>query len=523
MEKESEQFDRLGLLQGKGEARVSKKGDVLVEVKDMCKNFGVTVALNHVNIVVRRGEILGLIGENGSGKSTVSSIIAGIQPATSGEMYFNNKPWKPATSVEAANHGIGMIVQEAGTIDAITVAENIFLGNYGMFKRGPSISRSRMNTEARKALDKVGITDIHPSMPARVYDMQERKLIEIAKVMYNDPEVLIIDETTTALSQNGRRLLYELMHKTADANKAVIFISHDLEELMEHCDTMTVLRDGVVIDSIPRAQFDANTIKHKMVGRELKGNYYRVDDDGYDPEVVLRADKMTTMKELLCFNMELHKGEILGVGGLSNCGMHELGRALYGLDEVVYGQVVLPGKGCTITSAESAFGHGLGYVSKNRDTESLEPNASIAANIQSTGYRKNRWFGPFISGRKEKRYAAEQVKSLSIKCVDMFQPVKAMSGGNKQKVVFGKWIADDADILILDCPTRGVDVGVKASMYQLIYEMKKKGKSIIMISEEMPELMGMSDRIIIMKDGRRSGEFYRQEGYNEHEMIECMI
>lgn len=502
---------------------MAKKGEVLVEVRDMCKNFGVTVALSHVDIVVRRGEILGLIGENGSGKSTVSSIIAGIQPATSGEMFFQGKPWKPASSVEAANNGIGMIVQEAGTIESITVAENIFLGNYKPFKRGPAIARSKMNAEAKKALEKVGITDIHPSIPARAYDMQERKLIEIAKVMYHDPQVLIIDETTTALSQSGRQLLYELMHRTAAEDKAVIFISHDLEELMEHCDTMTVLRDGVVIDSIPKEQFDANEIKHLMVGREIKGNYYRVDDDGYDDKVVLQAEMVTTMKDLLCFNMELHKGEILGIGGLSNCGMHELGRALYGLDEVVYGQVRLTEKGCTINSAESAFNHGMGYVSKNRDTESLELNASIAANIQSTGYKKNRWLGPFISWKKEREYAAAQVKALSIKCIDMQQPVKAMSGGNKQKVVFGKWIADDADILILDCPTRGVDVGVKASMYQLIYDMKKKGKSIIMISEEMPELIGMSDRILIMKDGKQSGEFYRRDGYHEHQMIECMI
>lgn len=502
---------------------MAKKGEVLVEVRDMCKNFGVTVALNHVDIAVHRGEILGLIGENGSGKSTVSSIIAGIQPATSGEMFFDGKPWKPASSVEAANGGIGMIVQEAGTIGSITVAENIFLGNYHMFKRGPAIVRSRMNAEAGKALKKVGITDIHPSMPAQVYDMQERKLIEIAKVMYYDPQVLIIDETTTALSQSGRQLLYELMHRTAGEGKAVIFISHDLEELMEHCDTMTVLRDGIVIDSIPKEQFDANTIKHLMVGREIKGNYYRVDEDGYGSDVVLRADQVTTMTDLLCFNMELHKGEILGIGGLSGCGMHELGRALYGLDEVVYGQVTLPLKGCTVTHGEAAFNYGMGYVSKNRDTESLELNASIAANIQSTGYKKNRWLGPFISWKKERKYAAAQVEALSIKCVDMLQPVKAMSGGNKQKVVFGKWIADDADILILDCPTRGVDVGVKASMYQLIYEMKQKGKSIIMISEEMPELMGMSDRILIMKNGELCGEFYRKDGYNEHQMIECMI
>ncbi len=500
-----------------------QKGDVLVEVKDMCKNFGVTVALNHVDIQFKRGEIRGLIGENGSGKSTVSSIIAGIQPATSGEMFYKGKPWKPANSLEAIQNGIGMIVQEAGTIPGITVAENIFLGNYKPFRKGPFVDRAKMNAKAKQALEKIGITNINPALPTMNYDMQERKLIEIAKVMAADPELFVVDETTTALSHSGRQILYQIMHQAAKDNKAVVFISHDLAELMEHCDTLTILRDGVIIDNIEKKDFEPGDIKRKMVGREVKENYYRSDTDGYDKEVVLEAECITTMKDLLCFNMELHKGEILGIGGLSECGMHGLGRALYGLDEVVDGQVVLKKSGTVIKNAETAFKNSMGYVSKNRDQESLELNASIGANIQSVGYKKNRFFGPFISGKKERKYAQLMVDELAIKCVNIWQPVRAMSGGNKQKVVFGKWIADDADILILDCPTRGVDIGVKASMYQLIYEMKKKGKSIIMISEEMPELIGMSDRLLIMKDGKISGEFLRQDGFDEHKLIECMI
>ena len=495
-----------------------EKGEVLVEVKDMCKNFGVTVALNHVDITIRRGEIRGLIGENGSGKSTVSSIIAGIQPATSGEMFYKGKPWKPSTSLEAVKQGIGMIVQEAGTIENITVAENIFLGNYEAFKNGIFMNKAKMNAEAAKALEKIGVTTINPALPTRVYDMQDRKLIEIAGTMYNNPDLFVVDETTTALSQSGRTILYNLMHRAANENRAVVFISHDLEELMEHCDTLTILRDGVIIDNMEKKDFDSNDIKHKMVGREIKGNYYRVDKDEYSSEVVLKADCITTMNALLCFDLELHQGEILGIGGLSECGMHELGKALYGLEEVVDGQVVLTKTGTVVKNAQTAFKNKM-----NRDTESLELNASIAANIQSTGLDKNRLFGPFLSFRKERRYAKLQVDSLAIKCVNMLQPVKALSGGNKQKVVFGKWIADDADILILDCPTRGVDIGVKAAMYQLIYQMKQKGKSIIMISEEMPELIGMSDRLLVIRDGKVNGEFYRKDGYDQHKLIECMI
>ena len=502
---------------------MAEEKEILVQVKDLCKKFGVTVALKEVSMEIRRGQILGLIGENGSGKSTISSIISGIQPPTSGEIFYRGSAWNPSTALEAEKNGIGMIVQEAGTIGSITVAENIFLGNYAPFKTGPIINRKKMEAEAKKALEKIGVDYIDPGLPTRLYDMQDRKLIEIAKVMYHDPELIFVDETTTALSQKGRDLLYDLMHRAVAENKAVVFISHDLEELMEHCDVMTVLRDGVIIDTFGRDKFDPDEIKRKMVGRSISGQYYRVDEDGYGDETVLKADCITTMKDLLCFSMELHKGEILGIGGISSCGMHELGRALYGLEDIVDGQVVLKESNTVVTNAQVAFNNGMGYVSKNRDAESLELNTSIAANIQSTGYRKNRWFGPILSPKKEKAYAQKQIDALAIKCVNGGQKVKALSGGNKQKVVFGKWIADDADILILDCPTRGVDVGVKAAMYQLIYEMKKQGKSIVMISEEMPELIGMSDRILILKDGKVNGEFFRKDGYHQYELIECMI
>ena len=223
---------------------MSVKSEILLEVKDMSKNFGVTVALDHVSFAIKRGEIRGLIGENGSGNRTASSIIAGIQPATSGEMLYKGKPWKPANTLDAIHNAIGMIVQEAGTISDISISENIFIGNYKDFRVGPFINRTKMNAEAKKALENIGITYINPALRLRILDMQERKLVEIAKTMYPNPEILIVDETTTALSQTGRQLLYKIMRKTAEEGKAVLFISHDLDELMEHCDTLTILRDG---------------------------------------------------------------------------------------------------------------------------------------------------------------------------------------------------------------------------------------------------------------------------------------
>ena len=502
---------------------MSQARQVVLEVHDMCKHFGETIALDHVNLSIKTGEIRGLIGENGSGKSTVSSIISGMQPPTSGSMTYHGKEWAPKSVLDGLNHGIGMVVQEAGTLGNITVAENLFLGEYDQFKRMGMISKSAMNREAQKAMDQIGLQNINPSWPVSMLDMQSRKLLELARVMYHTPEILIIDETTTALGRSGREILYSVMHRMAEEGRSVLIISHDLDEMMEHCDTLTVLRDGHIIDNLEREQYEPGYIKKLMVGREVQENFYRSDTDGYEEQIVLKADMITTMKDLLCFSLELHKGEILGIGGLSDCGMHTVGHALFGLEEILDGEIRLVEKNKVIKNAVQAFENGMGYISKDRDNESLEQNASIKANIASTGFSINKMFGFLISGKKESSYAQKQIRDLSIKCRDQHQLVRELSGGNKQKVVFGKWIAYDADILIMDCPTRGVDIGVKASMYQLITEMKKAGKSIVMISEEMPELMGMCDRLLIMKDGEVNGEFFRSDGFSEHKIIECMI
>ncbi len=496
--------------------------EVLLEVKDMCKNFGATVALNHVDFVVKRGEIRGLIGENGSGKSTVSSIISGMQKATSGSMVYKGEPWNPASTLEAQDKGICMIVQEAGTIPDIPVADNIFLGHEAKFSKGPFVNHTRMIKEAQELLDRLGI-DIDASMRTGRLSMQQCKLVEIAKGMYWNPEIFIVDETTTALSQSGRELLYRLMHELSGNGKAVLFISHDLDELMEQCDAVTVLRDGVIIGSLNKDEFDPDVMKKMMVGREVKGDYYRSDYDPYSDEVVLKADCITTRHDLMCFDLELHKGEILGIGGLSECGMHTVGKALFGAEKILDGKVTVGPNHVVVKDPETAIANSIGYTSKDRDQESLGLAGSIRDNIASTGYLVNRVFGPIISFSKEKKYVDKEIRDLSLKCASQYHGVNTLSGGNKQKVVFGKWIGANSQILILDCPTRGIDIGVKASMYQLIYKFKKEGRAILLISEELQELIGMSDRILIMKDGQISHEVMRSENPTENDLIEYMI
>lgn len=502
--------------------------EVIVEVNHMKKCFGPTIALNDVNITIRRGEILGLIGENGSGKSTVTSIVSGMQKANEGEMLYEGKKWEPHSMIEALEEGIGMIVQESGTVPGITVAENIFLGEtdqfktFGKNKKWGAVKRKEMIKEAQKALDEIGASHIRADIPTAMLDMQERKLVEIAKVMIKQPQVLIVDETTTALSQKGRDIIYRIMNKMKEENKAVVFISHDMDEIMNVCDTLTVLRDGKIIVTFDKSEFDEELIKTSMIGREMEGDYYRSDYDGsYDDEVVMEITDGNLGESLKDFNLQLHKGEILGVGGLSDCGMHMLGKVLFGAEKLKSGKVTIYGE--TFKNEADAMKRKVGYVAKDRDTESLCLNASIRDNIAVAGVDEFAVLKALVLPGREKKYVNEQIKKLSIKCAGMEQYLSALSGGNKQKVVFGKWIGRGSDILILDCPTRGVDIGVKQAMYQLMYKMKKEGKSIVIISEEMTELIGMSDRLVVMKDGAIGKEFARSQELSEQDVIQYMI
>ncbi len=684
----------------------------IFKASHIVKQFGPTIALNDVDIEIYAGEIRGFIGENGSGKSTMSALMTGIHQKTSGTMWYHGEVWEPGSMIEALNGGIGIIVQENGTISEISVAENIFLGELKQFagvnyfesrkiedfsplfdldvssiesikseyaekisaasgeeakkllkqaekllteeykklndklvksnsekkerviddfnsfaekafadfnaqiesinkkyeanadeldevirkrrldndikeakrsyKRkvkgmetqtymkldwikkdvqslkncyinntndlkainenktlkkikeailnavfGLFVNGKKLRKHAGYALSKIGVTDIRPEVITAAYDMQQRKLIEIAKCLNKNPEIFIVDETTTALSETGRNLLYKKMVELKNAGKSVLFISHDLDELMEKCDTLTVLRDGNIVANLDKAkgEFDADMIKKYMIGRELKGDYYRSDYDGsYSDQVVLKMVDGIEGNQLRHVNLELHKGEILGIGGLSECGMHTLGKALFG-NVKIEGGFVYTGENLDelVRSEDFAMSRKIGYLSKNRDVEALALKTSIFDNIAIASINNIAKFNFLVTKGSEKKLVDRQVRELQIKCNSADQLVNTLSGGNKQKVSFAKWIANDSEILILDCPTRGVDIGVKQFIYQLLYKMKLEGKSIIMISEELPELIGMSDRILIMKDGQITKEFTRDKDLTQEQIIEYMI
>lgn len=497
-------------------------GEILLRAEKIDKHFGITHALDHVSLTFEKGEIHALIGENGSGKSTLTSCLTGIYKKDSGKFILDGKEIVANNQVEANHQGVAIIVQEIGTLSGLTVAENIFLGNENMFISHGIKNAAAMNKKAQEYLDSYGFQYIDATRMIDDYNFEERKLIEIVKSTYFNPKVLVVDETTTALGQKGREELFKVMHRMRDQGSCVIFISHDLEEVIEQSDNISVLRDGVMIGSITKAEATPDNLKKMMVGRELGDSYYRTDyGEKISDEVVISVKNLSVKGQIDDLSLELHKGEILGIGGLSECGMHEVGKAIFGASYFRKGYVTL-GDGTPINSIPDAIKHSMAYASKDRDNESLVINDTICENICLPSLEDLKTKG-FLRGGTMKKFAEKYAKQMSTKMTGVDQFVSALSGGNKQKVVLARWIGKDSDLIILDSPTRGIDVKVKADIYAMMDTMRKNGKSIIMISEEIMELLGMADRILIMKDGKINGEFLRSEDLKDTDLIEMMI
>ncbi|MCR5580512.1 MAG: sugar ABC transporter ATP-binding protein [Pseudobutyrivibrio sp.] len=497
---------------------------IRLQAVDVCKTFGIVKAVQNVSIDFYEGEVHGLIGENGSGKSTLMQMLTGIYTIGSGKFILDGKEIHVKNQVEANKEGISIIVQELGTLSGLTVAENIFLGHEDRFVKFGIKNTNAMVKEANALLKKYGIERIEAADMIDRYNFEDRKLIEIVKSTYFSPKVVVIDETTTALSQEGREELYKHMDRIKNEGNTVIFISHDLSEVLDKCDRVSVMRDGVYIDTVNTADQSEDDLKKLMVGRELEEHYYREDfGEKISDEVVLTVKNVTVPGTIYDVNFELHKGEILGFGGLSECGMHELGKAVFGASFDREGTVTLS-DGTNIDSIPTAIKHSIAYASKDRDNESVVINESIGDNICLPSLDKLGGKSHILLKNKLKDFAEKYAKVMNVKMVNTSQFVSELSGGNKQKVVLARWIGRDSDIIVLDSPTRGIDVRVKADIYALMDKMRKEGKSIIMISEEIMELIGMCDRIIIMKDGRNSGEeLLRSPELTENDLIAKMV
>ena len=495
---------------------------VLLAAEHIDKRFGITHAVNDVSLTINAGEIRALIGENGSGKSTFSQMLCGIYTIGGGTFTLDGKELHCRNQVEANNEGVAIIVQEMGTLSGLTVAENIFLGHEEPFMHMGVKDTRAMNKAAQRLLNEYGFERVKASDMIDLYNFEDRKLVEIVKATYMKPKILVVDETTTALSQNGRYELYKIMDAIRADGRSVIFISHDLGEVLTHTDTISILRDGEYIATVQTKDMTEDDLKRLMVGREIGTAYYRTDyGEPISGEVVVSVKNVDVPGEIHNVSFDLHRGEILGFGGLSECGMHEVGKAIFGASWDRTGSVTLA-DGTQINDIPTAIKHSIAYASKNRDVESIIINESIRNNIVLPSLDDLADHG-LLNNKKLTAFADKYAAEMQTKMHNVNQFVSDLSGGNKQKVVLARWIGKGSDILVLDSPTRGIDVKVKQAIYGLMADLRKQGKSIIMISEEIPELLGMADRIIVMKNGQINGEFLRDPSLSEEDLIAKMV
>ncbi len=425
---------------------------LVLTVEGLNKSFGPTKAVADMHLELYAGEIRGLIGENGSGKSTITTMIAGCLKPDSGVMTMNGRPHAPKSMLEGRAAGVCMLLQEKGTINHLTVSENIYLGEEGKFSRFGIVNRRKMDKAAKQVLESIGLGDVIPSHPIDELSFEDRKLVEAGMAMKAEPQILVVDETTTALSQKGRDVIYRIMRRMRDDGKTVIFISHDLDELKSVCDNVTVMRDGFYVTTLHGDEITIDNMRQNMIGRELSEGYYRSDyEDSYDRDtVMLDVDGITLGNKLKNVSLKVHKGEILGIGGLTDCGMHELCKVVFGLKQPDSGKIRLPQKEVTIRNSSQAVENGMGYIPKDRELEGLMLSASIRDNINLMAMDKVKK-GFLITPGATKKLAQEQVDALHIKIGGMELPVSSLSGGNKQKVAIGKCMANDVEILIMDC------------------------------------------------------------------------
>lgn len=497
--------------------------EVILEIHGLNKHFGPTHANKNVDFTLRRGEVHGLIGENGSGKSTLLSQIAGLYRSDSGEMKVKGEFYDPHSPLDANAHGISMVMQELGVIGSLPAGVNVFLGRTGQFARGGIVDLREMNRAAAAVFEKWGLSMPPLNRLTENMIIEDRKMIELARALSIDPEILLLDEVTQSLSLNNRNVLYDLIAKFRDMGRSVIVITHDIEEMIQITDTITVLRDGEVVGQVASAETDPDQIRMMMVGRQISGDYYRDDHTAdCDGDLVLEVRELSVPGELSDVSFDVHAGEILGFCGLSDAGIHSVGKAVFGLTGATGTVHYLP-TDAFITCAPQALANHIGYVPKDRDREALMIHASIRDNAVLPSVDELRAAVGLLPPGKVSGMAESIRERFAVKSTGIAQSMDALSGGNKQKVNLGRWLAKDLKLLILDCPTRGVDVGVKAAIYALMKEAKRDGIAMILISDELTEVLGMADRLLVMKDGRITKEICRDEDFTEQSVIGVMI
>ena len=477
----------------------------ILETSNISKSFPGVKALKNVGFNLRKGEVHALIGENGAGKSTFIKILTGAHQPDSGEIVLDGSPVSNLNPHSAMEGGISAIYQEFNLVPYLSVAENMFFGRE--YTKSCFLDMDRMNKEAAKIFESMG-ADIDPRTRVSDLSVAYKQLVEIGKAVSQNSRILIFDEPTAALTNNETENLFKLIKKLQSEGVSIIYISHRLEELQIIADRITVFRDGEYIDTVNIEDTDRQGLISLMVGRDLGVDFPRPAKAG--DEKILEVKNLSTDGFLKDVNFTLRKGEILGFGGLVGAGRTEVARALFGLDRISGGEIVMNGRKVDNRTPGEAIANGIGLIPEDRKDQGVLLNLSIRENIGYTFIDQiTDWI--FVNRKKEKKLVEDFRQKLRIKCSSAEQRVSNLSGGNQQKVVLAKWLAGDCDVLIFDEPTRGIDVGAKQEIYTLIKELAESGKGIIFISSEMPELIGMSERIIVMHEGVIEGELSAEQ------------
>ncbi|MBU9725999.1 sugar ABC transporter ATP-binding protein [Diplocloster modestus] len=486
---------------------------VVLEMKNITKRFPGVLALDQVQLTLRRGEVHVLLGENGAGKSTLIKTITGAYIPDEGEIFLEGRQVKFDSPLHAQKLGISAVYQEFNLIPELDAAKNIFLGKELMVGKTIKLNSREMYRKSEEYLETIG-AKINPRIPVKNLGVAAQQMVEIAKAIATDCKILILDEPTAVLTNQEIDKLFQVVETLTKRGVAIIFISHRLEEINRIGDRVTVMRDGAYVDTIEVEKGKLNTdyLVKLMVGREITDKFPKISVT--IGEEILRVEHLNRKQVLRDINLTLHAGEILGIGGLVGAGRTEAVKAIFGADPIDSGEITVFGKKAVIRQPKDAIRLGIGLAPEDRKVEGLNLSMSIKDNVIMASVDKISRCG--VIGRKKRTSIPEELKeNLRIVTPSINQMVGNLSGGNQQKVVLAKWLASDSRIVIFDEPTRGIDVGAKVEVYQLMNQLISRGVGIIMISSELPELLAMSDRILVMHEGRITGELSHEEASQE--------
>jgi ribose transport system ATP-binding protein len=474
-------------------------GVTILRVEGVTKRFPGVVALDRVSFELRKGEVHALVGENGAGKSTLMKILSGVYQPDEGAILYKGKPVIFHNSTEAQRAGISIIYQELNLIPHLSVSQNLFIGREPR-KWGFILDETRMNREASELLAKLHIS-LDPSLIMKYLPLSKQQMVEVAKALSYESEILIMDEPTSALSETEIDELFKVIHNLRDRGVGIIYISHRLEELKHIVDRVTVFRDGQHISTDPYASISLEEVVNRMVGRSLEHKFpaRSAKPSGTKILEVKHLRRAGVLKDI---SFDLYQGEILGIAGLMGAGRTELARALFGADTREGGEIFLSGKKLRISSPGDAIRAGLAYLPEDRKLDGLAVKMLLSENVTMANLAEVCGAAGVISSAKERRAAERFIRELAIKTPSVYQVVSNLSGGNQQKVVVAKWLFRNSKVLLFDEPTRGIDVGAKFAIHELIDVLARKGVGVIMISSELPEILGMTDRVLVLHDGR---------------------